>query len=269
LLFSGPAGTGKTTLAKLLLNELEVDPGDVLELNGSVINGVDEVRNRIVNFATTLGFGEFRYIFYDEADYLSHNAQAALRGVMEKYSNTCRFILTCNFVHKIIPPIHSRCQGFHIEKLDPTEFMARVATILIAEDVNFDIEVLDMYVSATYPDMRKCINLCQQNSQTGSLQAPSVGESSEKDYKLEMIALFRARKYREGRTLICNQIGQEEYEDVYRFFYQNLNLWADTTNKENEAILIIRNGLVKHTACADPEINLSACLVELEILANS
>jgi replication factor C small subunit len=244
-----------------------VDWGDVLEMNGSTENGVDEVRNRITNFATTMGFGEFRYVLLDEADYISPNGQAALRGVMEKFSNSCRFILTANYAHKIIPAIHSRCQGFVIEKLDRGEFAARVATVLISENVEFDLETLDMYVAAAYPDMRKCINLCQMNSQQGSLDRPGEGESAEADYKLEMIALFRSKKYKEARKLICSQVGAEEYEDMFRFMYQNLDLWADTEDKENEAIVTIRNGLVKHVSCADPEINLSATLCELEIIA--
>lgn len=267
LLFTGSPGSGKTTLAKVLLHELGVDWGDVLEMNGSTENGVDEVRNRITNFATTMGFGEFRYVLLDEADYISPNGQAALRGVMEKFSNSCRFILTANYAHKIIPAIHSRCQGFVIEKLDRGEFAARVATVLISENVEFDLETLDMYVAAAYPDMRKCINLCQMNSQQGSLDRPGEGESAEADYKLEMIALFRSKKYKEARKLICSQVGAEEYEDMFRFMYQNLDLWADTEDKENEAIVTIRNGLVKHVSCADPEINLSATLCELEIIA--
>jgi len=267
LLFTGSPGSGKTTLAKVLLNELGVDWGDVLEMNGSTENGVDEVRNRITNFATTMGFGQFRYVLLDEADYISPNGQAALRGVMEKFSNSCRFILTANYAHKIIPAIHSRCQGFVIEKLDRSEFTARVATVLITENVEFELETLDMYVASTYPDMRKCINLCQMNSQNGSLEKPGEGETSEADYKLEMIALFRSKKYKEARKLICSQVGAEEYEDMFRFMYQNLDLWADTEDKENEAIVTIRNGLVKHVSCADPEINLSATLCELEMLA--
>ena len=126
LLFSGAAGTGKTTLAKVLLNELDVDWGDVLFINASVENGVEHIRDKINNFATSMPFGDFKYVLLDEADYLSPNAQAALRGVMERYSNSCRFILTCNYPHKIIPALHSRCQGFHIEKLDKVEFTSRI-----------------------------------------------------------------------------------------------------------------------------------------------
>jgi DNA polymerase III delta prime subunit len=268
LLFSGAAGTGKTTLAKVLLHELGVDWGDVLFINGSVENGVDEVRTKISNFATTLGFGEFRYVLLDEADYLSPNAQAALRGVMERFSNSCRFILTCNYPHKIIPAIHSRCQGFHIEKLDKTEFTVRIGEILTKENINFDLDTLDMYVSAEYPDMRKCIGLCQMNSQDGTLHKPHVEELGAADYKLQMVALFREGKIKEARALICKQADPEEYEDIYRHLYENLHYWGTDENKQMKAILIIRNALVNHVAVADVEINLSACLCELEMLVN-
>ena len=268
LLFSGVQGSGKTTLARVLLQELDVDWGDVLEMNGSTENSVDDVRNKISNFATTMGFGDFRYILLDEADYLTPNAQAALRGVMEKFSNSCRFLLTCNYPHKIIPAIHSRCQGFHIEKLDKNEFVARVATILLTEGVEMDLDILDTYVNASYPDMRKCINMCQMNSQGGTLEQPEAGEGGDSDYKLEMVAMFKEKMYKQARTLICNQVAQEEYEGLYRFCYEHLEYWADTDDKESECILVIRNGLVKHTSCADPEINLSATLIELEMIAN-
>jgi len=268
LLFSGIQGSGKTTLGKVLLAELNVNKGDVLWINASSDNGVDFIRDTIVNFTSSMPWGEYKVVFLDEADYLSPNAQAALRGTMERFSNTARFILTCNYPHKVIPAIHSRCQGFHIEKLDINEFTARIAQILLEEGVVFDLDTVDSYVSAAYPDMRKCINLCQQNSQTGTLSVPQAGEGTESDYKLSMIALFKERKYKEGRELICAQIGQEEYEDMFRFMYTNLQYWADTTDKENECILAIRNGLVKHVSCADPEINLSATLIELELIAN-
>lgn len=266
LLFSGAAGTGKTTLAKVLLNELDVDPGDVLFINASVNNGVDWIRDNINNFATTMPFGDFKYVLLDEADYLSHNAQAALRGVMERYDNSCRFILTCNYPHKIIEAIHSRCQGFHIEKLDKTEFTARVAQILLEENIEFDLDVLDLFVAAEYPDMRKCIGLCQQNAQTGTLLKPHVEDLGESDYKVQMIALFRQGKIAEARKLICQKASLDEYEDIYRHMYENLQYWGDDEDVQKQAVIIIRNGLVNHGVIADAEINLAACCIELELL---
>lgn len=267
LIFSGSPGTGKSTLAKLLLHELNVDWGDVLFINASVENGIDEIRNKITNFCSTMPFGEYKYVFMDEADGLSPASQGALRGVMETYSNTCRFLLTCNYPHKIIPAIHSRCQGFHIERLDKTEFTARVAQILITENVQFELDVLDTFVSATYPDLRKCIGLAQQNSQTGVLKSPSKEESGSSDFKVEMIALFKAGKIKEARSLICKSASIEDYDSIFRFLYENTNLWGDTYDKQARAIIIIRNGLVNDTLVADREINMSAVLVELELLS--
>ena len=263
LLFSGAAGIGKTTLAKLLVHQLGIDDYDILELNASRENNVDTVRERITNFVQTMPFGKFKIVLLDEADYLSPNAQAALRGVMEEYSQTARFILTCNYPHKIIPALHSRCQGFHMEKLDQTEFTARVATVLVNENVNVDIDTLDSYVKATYPDLRKCLNLVQMNTVDGQLQKPNEGDAGTADYKLAMVDLFKQGKIKEGRQLLASQARPEEMDDVFRWMYDNLDLWSKTDEGQDEAILIIRKGLVNHVSCADAEINLSATIVEL------
>ena len=265
LLFSGAPGTGKTTLAKVLLTELEVDDMDILEINASNENNVDTIRNKITNFSSTMPFGDIKYVLLDEADYITPNGQAALRGVMEMYHTSCRFILTCNYPQRIIPALHSRCQGFHIEKLDITEFTARLAQICIDEGVEVDLETLDTYVQASYPDLRKSINLVQQNVVDKVLQRPQDGDSGTSDWMLNAIELFKAGQYKEARTLICSQARPEEYEDVYKFMYRNLSLWGDTVMKQDQAIVIIRNGLVKSVSCADPEINLAATLIELEM----
>lgn len=267
LLFSGAPGTGKTTLAKVLLNELEVDDMDILFMNGSSQNGVEEVRDRITNFASTMSFGEMRYVLLDEADYLTPNAQAALRNVMETYSNFCRFILTCNYPNKIIPALHSRCQGFHIEKLDVNEFTARIATIGLSEGVELDLETLDTYVQATYPDLRKCINLVQQNVVDGSLQKPQAGDGNTSDWMLEAVDMFKSGNYKPARELIVSQARPEEYDDVFKFLYRNLQLWGDDPVKQDQAVVIIRDGMAKSTLCADPEINLSATMIELQMNA--
>ena len=268
LLFSGAPGTGKTTLAKVLLNELDVDDMDILEINASNENNVDTIRNKITNFASTMPFGDLKYVLLDEADYITPNGQAALRGVMEMYHTSCRFILTCNYPQRIIPALHSRCQGFHIEKLDTTEFTARIATIGISEGVDLDLETLDTYVQATYPDLRKCINLVQQNVVDGVLQKPHASEGSTSDWMLSAIEMFKSGKYREARSLIVDQARPEEYDDLYRFLYRNLDLWGKTAVQQDQAIVIIRDGMVKSVSCADPEINLSATLIELEMNAS-
>jgi DNA polymerase III delta prime subunit len=267
LLFSGAAGIGKTTLAKILINALNIDEYDVLEINASRTNSVDDIRDSVVNFVSTMPFGDFKIVLLDEADYLSPNAQAALRGVMEEYSQTARFIMTCNYPHKIIPALHSRCQGFHIEKVDHTEFTARAATVLVTEGVDFDLDVLDTYVKSTYPDLRKCLNLLQMNTVDGKLKTPSETGGGTADYKLAMVDLFKHGKIREARTLLAAQARPEEMEELFRWMYDNLDMWGKTPEQQDEAILIIRKGLVNHISCADAEINLSATLVELSQIA--
>ena len=264
LLFSGSAGIGKTTLAKVLLNELGIEEYDILEINASRENDVNTVRDKIVNFVQMIPFGPFKVVLLDEADYLTPNAQAILRGVMETYSNHSRFILTCNYENKIIPALHSRCQGFHITKTDQTEFTARVATILVAENVDFELDTLDTYVKIAYPDLRKCINLLQQNvSQDNKLLAPTAGETAGNDYKIEMVDLFKKGRISDARKLLCSKARPEEIEDIYRWMYDNLDLFGKDEESKDTALLIIKQGLVDHTLIADPEINLAAVLVKL------
>jgi DNA polymerase III delta prime subunit len=265
LLFSGNAGIGKTTLAKILFNELDINPLDILEINASRTNSVEDVRDKIVNFVQMIPFGPFKIVLLDEADYLSPNAQAALRGVMEEYHTTSRFILTCNYPNRIIPALHSRCQGFHIEKVDQTEFTARVATILVEENVEFDLDTLDTFVKATYPDLRKCINTVQMNSVDSKLHSPEKGDTGEADYKIEMVQLFKDGKIAQARKLVCSQARPEEMEEVYRWLYDNIELFGDDA-KQEKAVLIIKQGLVDHTLVSDPEINLAATLIRLSHL---
>tara|TARA_Y200000002_G_scaffold10096_2_gene8311 strand:+ start:18142 stop:19077 length:936 start_codon:yes stop_codon:yes gene_type:complete len=267
LLFSGNAGIGKTTLAKLLFNELEVNEYDILEINASRTNSVDDVRDRIVNFVQMIPFGDFKVVLLDEADYLSPNAQAALRGVMEEYHTTSRFVLTCNYPNRIIPAIHSRCQGFHIAKIDQTEFTARVAEILITEGITPDLDILDTYVKATYPDLRKCINTVQMNIQDNSLLRPNEGDTGEADWKLDMVELFKEGKIQKARKLLCGTVRPEEMEDIYRWLYDNIELFGDD-EQQDQAVLIIKQGLVDHTLVVDPEINLAATLIRLSRLTS-
>jgi replication factor C small subunit len=264
LLFSGAPGVGKTTLAKILINELKIDEYDVLEINASRENSVDTIRDKITGFVQTMPFGDFKVVLLDEADYISPNGQAALRGVMETYHATARFILTCNYPNRVIPALHSRCQGFHIERVDVTEFTARVATVLVTENTEFDLDTLDSYVRATYPDLRKCLNMLQMNSTEGTLVAHASDSSGAKsDWRLNVVELFKSGRTREARALMCQSVRPEEMEEVFRWMYDNISLWSKDIEKQDQAIVIIRNGLVNIPLIADQEINLSATIIEL------
>jgi replication factor C small subunit len=262
LLLSGVAGIGKTTLAKILIHEIGIEDYDVLEINASRTNSVEDVRDKITNFVQMIPFGPFKVVLLDEADYLSPNAQAALRGVMEEYHTTARFILTCNYPNRIIPALHSRCQGFHVERTDQTEYTARVATILVEENIEFDLDTLDLYVKVAYPDLRKCIQLVQQNSTEGKLESPNKGDAGGADWKFDMVDLFKVGKINEARKMLCGKLRAEEMEEVYRWLYDNLSIFGEE-QKQDSAILIIKQGLVDHTICVDSEVNLAATLVKL------
>ena len=263
LLFTGNAGVGKTTLAKILLNLLEIQDTDVMFVNGSKDGRqIDWLRNKLDGFCQTMPFGEFKVVVLDEADYLNPNSvQPALRNLMEEYSHTVRFILTCNYENRIIPALHSRLQKITIEKTDQVEFFQRVEDILVKEKIKFTPEVLATYVAGTYPDLRKCINNVQMNSLAGELISPESEESTV-DYRIEMVNLFTKGKISEARKLVCANARPEEMEDIYRWLYDNITIFGSDAAQE-KAILIIKQGLVDHTIVSDPEINLAATLIRL------
>lgn len=198
-------------------------------------------------------------------DYLSQPAQAVLRGLIEQYANAARFMLTCNYAHKIIPALKSRCETFIISKPERTEFTARAATVLVTEGIDFDLDTLDSYVAGTYPDLRKMLSQLQNNSTTGKLLPVQGGVSEQDSTLIEATSLFKAGKVLDGRKLLLQYLSTNpgQLDSIYYWMYSNLELWGKTQEKKDAAIIVIRNGLANLPLVGIPEISLAATIIEL------
>lgn len=267
VLFSGRAGLGKTSLAKLMLKLLGVPSGDILIIKASNLRRVEELQEKIMGFVQTYPMIEningIKYILLDEADSLSHLSQKFLRSEMESYSSTARFIFTCNYPQKIEPAILSRCQQFHFEALDMENFIIRVASILDDETVTYDIDHLVEYIDEAYPDLRKCIGLVQKNTIAGTLEQKPKADSRSTDWLFDAVGLFKSNRHGDARKMIIAQASVDEYPDIFRWMYNNLELWGATQDQQDDALIIIRDGLYKSSFVGDAEINLSATFAQL------
>lgn len=265
LLLSGVQGSGKTSLSQVILNELNIDSNDVMRINASDETGVDAMRDKIKSFAQTYPLGKFKVVQLEECDYLTHNAQASLRMMLEEYSDNCRFIGTCNHENKIIPALKSRMQHFHFKAPPVDDVLIKMGEILSFEGIDFDIDILNTYVTTAYPDIRKTINLLQQNSVDGKLNSPSNEELSA-DYRFKLLDYISSKDFRGARKLVCDNVSRDEFEDFYRFLYNNVDKITKNIDKQESIIVIIANYVYKHSLVADVEINAAACLIEIGLI---
>jgi replication factor C small subunit len=261
LLFFGKAGTGKTTLAKLIVNSIDCD---YIVINASDENNVDTVRNKVKGFASTIGFKNSKIVILDEFDYMTPNAQAILRNLMETFSKHCRFILTCNYVEKVIDPIQSRCQTFQIVPPTKKDVAIQVSQILGKEDVRFEPKDIVPIIDSSYPDIRKIINTCQLNSSKGVLKV-DVTNIMNSDIKIKIVDLLKGKddkrnKYMKIRQAVADSRIQD-FSELYGYLYEKIDEYAG--DNTSNVILTLSEGQYKDSMVIDKEITFMATIIQI------
>ena len=261
LLLFGRAGTGKTTLAKLIVKSIECD---YMIINASDENNVDTVRNKVKNFASSQGFKKYKIVILDEFDYMTPNAQAILRNLMETFSKHCRFILTCNYVEKIIDPIQSRCQTFQIVPPSKKEVAVQLDKILKSENVKYDVKDLVPIIDSSYPDIRKIINTCQLNSVKGVLKL-SKNDLLDSDFKTKILDILKTsddsrNKYMKIRKTVADSKVQD-YTEMYSLLYDKVDEYA--SGKISGVILVLAEGQHRDALAVDKEIPFMATILNI------
>jgi len=261
LLLFGKAGTGKTTLAKLIVNSINCD---FMILNASDENNVDTVRNKVKSFASTIGFKDIKIVILDEFDYMTPQAQAILRNLMETFSKHCRFILTCNYVEKIIDPIQSRCQTFQIIPPTKKDVAVQISKILTEERIQFELKELVPIVDSSYPDIRKIINTCQLNSSKGILKIDS-SSISDADVRVKIIDILKSKDDKRNRYINLRQAVADsriqDFTELYTHLYEKVNEYA--VGNTSAVIMILAQGQYKDAMIVDKEICFMATLIEI------
>ena len=257
LLLYGKAGTGKTTLAKIVVNNIECD---YLYINASDENSVDAVRFKIKSFASSIGFKDLRVIILDECDYLTPNAQAALRNLMETFSQHCRFILTCNYVEKMIDPIQSRCQSYKVTPPSKREVAVHMKSVLDTENIEYSLDDMATIVTTGYPDIRKVINSLQRQSVDGKLKL-DIESIIQNDYKIKLLEILsnNSSNYTDIRQLLADN-SVTDYTELYRLLYDDVESY---TSNIATAILIIADGQLNDSQVVDKEINFISTIIKL------
>ena len=263
LLLYGVAGTGKTTLAKIITNQIDCD---VMYINASDENSVDAVRDKIRGFASSMGFRKWKVVILDEADYLTPNAQAALRNLMETFSKSTRFILTCNYVEKVIDPIQSRCQTFAISPPSKKEVAKRLYDILNEEGVEFQNEDLAILVNSGYPDIRRVLNAAQRQVVGGKLKIDTTS-TIQANYTDDVIKVLQKsgdvkQQFTEIRQIIADS-KVKDFTPLYRSLYDEVDNYA--SGKVGQTILNIADGQYKDAMVVDKEINVMAMMLNILI----
>lgn len=262
LLFYGPAGTGKSSSVNVILNELEIT--DYIVINGSDKTGVDDTR-RVIEYASVPALNKFKVVVFEEFERLSPQAQDSLKYVLEKYSDWCRFIFTTNNINKVTQPIISRCQVFAFNQLDVQSFMMKIINILNAENIKSECDDIADYINHSYPDLRKCINLVNQNIVDGKLLKLNKDDALTVDrYKSIFDYLKGKATILETQKVLASTFKDEEFEYCYKILYNNINMITEDVNKWDKILLIIANYLVKNETVAFKDINLMACLTEIK-----
>jgi len=261
LLLYGQAGTGKTTLAKIITNQIDCD---VMYINASDENNVDTVRDKIRGFASSMGFRKWKIIILDESDYLTPNAQAALRNLMETFSKSTRFILTCNYVEKIIDPIQSRCQTFAITPPSKKDVAKRLNEILQSEGVEFEMSDLAILVNSGYPDIRRVLNAAQRQVINKKLVIDKQS-TIQANYAEEVVKVLQGSGDAKSKFVSVRQIiadsGVKDFTPLYRLLYDRVDEYAN--NKVGQTILNIADGQYKDSMVVDKEINVMAMMLNI------
>jgi len=260
LLLHGKAGTGKTTLAKILMNNIDCD---YLYINASDENNVDTVRTKIKNFASSVGFKDYKIIALDECDYITPNAQAALRNLMETFSKHCRFILTCNYVERIIDPIQSRCQSFQIIPPSKKEVAIHLSGILDNENVLYEVSDIGLLVNGGYPDIRRVINSAQRNVIRGKLILDK-GSVIQNDYKLKLLEILKTQDKKSAFKNIRQLVADSQitdFADLFKLLYDEVDSYGK--GHVAECILVIAKYELSDSQVVDKEINAMPMLIEL------
>ena len=260
ILFIGKAGTGKTTLAKILVKNINCD---YLYVNASDKSGVDFIRTEIIPFASSIGFNDLKIVILDEFDFMSPNAMAALRNAMETFSKHCRFILTANYLEKIIDPIQSRCQVFKIAPPSKEDVAVRMVEILNEKEVDYTKEDLALVINATYPDIRRTINSLQQQSLSGKLVIDKQAVVNS-NYQLQLLELLKLKDKKKAFTdirKILAESNQNDFVSLYSFLYDNLEEFAQGSIAS--VILILAESQYTEAAAVDRELHIAAMFVKI------